>query len=158
MTEITSEQIERFEQNKQSSVAQLLFKAARVWNETALKRIQQRFPTIRPAHTGVLPHLDWQGTRITELAVRMKVSKQAVSQLVQDMVNLDLLELRPDVDDGRAKRVYFSQAGFDVMQEGLDTLAQMQTEISAVIGEESIGQLLSLLQMLLPVLEQTSQG
>lgn len=158
MTEIPAEQIEIFEQSKQSSVAQLLIKAARLCNETALRRIQQRFPAIRPAHTGVLPHIDWQGTRITELAVRMKVSKQAVSQLVQDMVTLGLLELRPDIADGRAKRVYFSQAGFEAMQEGLNTLGQIQTDVSAVMGTESIEQLLSLLQLLVPVLERYSES
>ena len=98
-------EVQRFEMLKQASVAQLLFKAARLWNEQAMLRMQRRFPQARAAHTSLLPHLDWDGTRITDLAQRMGVTKQAASQLVQDMVRLGMLELRPDPSDGRARRV-----------------------------------------------------
>ncbi|PKL75164.1 MAG: MarR family transcriptional regulator [Candidatus Melainabacteria bacterium HGW-Melainabacteria-1] len=139
---------------KQASVAQLLFRAARLWNEQALLRLQQRYPTARLAHTSVFPHVDWSGTRITELASRMGVTKQAASQLVQDMVGLGLLELHPDPDDGRAKRVHFSSLGVEALNEGLQILNQMQMEFSVELGCAEMAQLLALLQQLLPVLEQ----
>lgn len=144
---------QQLERLKLASVAQLLFKAARLWNEQAIARLQQRFPAVRTAHTAVLPHVDWEGTRITELAARMGVTKQAASQIVQDMVRLGLLELRPDPDDGRAKRVYFSQAGTEAMGIGLQTLQEMQAEMSQAFGAQRMDQLLSLLQDLVPLLE-----
>lgn len=151
--EYQAAQIAMLEQIKQSSVAQLLFKAGRLWNEEAIRRLQQRFPAVRLAHTSVLPHVDWNGTRITELAARMGVTKQAASQLVQDMVSLGLLELGPDPDDGRAKRVYFSQDGLHALNDGLQILAQIQSELSAELGPDYLQQLLVLLQGLVPLLE-----
>ncbi|MEZ0367875.1 MAG: MarR family winged helix-turn-helix transcriptional regulator [Candidatus Sericytochromatia bacterium] len=143
---------------KQASVAQLLFKAARLWNELAMARLQQRFPQARLAHTSVLPHIDWEGTRITALAARMGVTKQAASQLVQDMVRLGMLELCPDPEDGRAKRVHFSAQGQQALGEGLQLLALMQQELAASMGQAKMAQLLELLQTLVPLLEDWQQG
>lgn len=142
-----------FQLRKQTSVAQLLFKIARLWNQQALERLRQRFPGIRPVHTTLLPHLDWEGTRITELARRMGVTKQAASQLVQDMVGQGLLEIGPDAEDGRARRVFFSLAGQQALQTGLSVLMEMQTELTERFGSEQMQDLLALLQQLLPLLE-----
>lgn len=143
----------RLEHLKQASVAQLLFRAARLWNEQAIRQLQQHQPAARLAHTAVLPHIDWQGTRITDLAARMGVSKQAASQVVQEMVRLGLLELQPDPTDGRARRVCFSPQGMQAMSEGLQTLAEMQQSLSASFGPDRMAQLLDLLQDLIPLLE-----
>lgn len=150
--------IQRFELLKQASVAQLLFKAARLWNEQAMLRLQARFPQARAVHTSVLPHLDWEGTRITELAQRMGVTKQAASQLVQDMVKLGLLELKPDSSDGRARRVCFSPLGLQALQEGLSVLAAMQRELATELGQNEMDVLLGLLQRLVPLLAHRTQA
>lgn len=151
-------ELQRFERLKQVSVAQLLFKAARLWNGQAMRRLQARFPQAREVHTSVLPHLDWEGTRITELAQRMGVSKQAASQLVQDMVKLGMLELKPDPSDGRARRVYFSPLGLQALQEGLAVLAAMQRELAAELGQSEMDALLDLLQRLVPLLAHRAQA
>ena len=49
--------------------------------------------TIRPSHTALLPHIDLEGTRLTVLAERLGVSKQATSQLVGDMEEMGMVEL-----------------------------------------------------------------
>lgn len=142
------------EELKQASVAQLLFKAARLWNQLAIARIQTDFPQARLSHTSVLPHIDWQGTRITELARRMDVSKQAASQIVKEMAALGMLELKSDPDDGRAKKVFFSQQGIQAMQHGLRVLGELQSELAHEIGQEQMQTLLASLQLLIPVLEK----
>jgi hypothetical protein len=42
-------------------------------------------PRLRRSHTSLLPHIDLGGTRVTDLAERLGVSKQAASQLVDDL-------------------------------------------------------------------------
>ena len=68
-----------FEARKRASVAQLLFKCARLVNERAIETandLPHAIP-LRRSHTNLFPHLDFEGVRITELARRLDVSKQA---------------------------------------------------------------------------------
>src|SRR5438270_11986341 len=101
----------RLQSRKQASVGQLLFKAARLFNERAMARVQTRVPAARLAHTSLLPHIDLDGTRQTEIARRAGVSKQAVGQLVDELVAVGMLARAPDPDDGRAHLVRFTDAG-----------------------------------------------
>lgn len=151
------------ESAKRNSVAQLLFKSARLWNQWALERLQAEMPEaetvsaarlqFREAHTRLLPFIDLQGTRITELAARLGHSKQAVSQLVKEMQTLGIVEVLPDPEDGRARRVCFSERGKAALLHGLGVLKQLEAELAQELGADQMAQLLSLLQRLLGVLE-----
>src|SRR5256885_13963788 len=101
----------RLAARKQASVGQLLFKAARLFNERAMARVQRRVPEARLAHTALLPHIDLDGTRQTEIARRAGITKQAVGQLVDDLIALGLVEREPDPLDGRAHLVRFTDDG-----------------------------------------------
>ena len=59
----------------------------------------------------LLPYLDVEGTRSTELARRMGVTKQAVARMVRELEDDGLLARDPDPDDRRAFRVVFTAAG-----------------------------------------------
>ena len=60
---------------------QLLFKAARLVNERAIGEVRRRTKQpLRVGHTTLFPHVDVDGTRLTDLAARLGVSKQAVVQ------------------------------------------------------------------------------
>ena len=114
----------RLDEAKQASLAHLLVRAARLVNEAGLRRVQEdaRFESARSAHLSVFPHLDLDGTRVTELARRMGITKQAVSQLIDDLEGLGMVERRPDPDDRRAKRVVFTNEGRAMMLFGLSVL------------------------------------
>ena len=133
----------RLEQAKTESTLQLLFKAARLLDERALERASQRSgrPRLRRSHTSLLPHIDLNGTRITDLAERLGVTKQAASQLVDDLEQLGVLAREPDPDDARAKRVVFTELGRDGLLEGLALLRDMERELARAITSESMDQL-----------------
>jgi len=85
----------QFERARDAATLQLLFKASRLANERALDRVAAD-PTglgarVRPAHTALFAHLDFEGVRLTELASRVGVTKQAVGQLVDDLAGLGIL-------------------------------------------------------------------
>jgi DNA-binding MarR family transcriptional regulator len=124
---------------KQASTAQLLFRCARLLNERALARASSAFGfALRQSHTAMIPHIDLKGTRQSELARNMRVSKQAVNQLVNELVELGLLERIPDPDDGRAALVVFSKKGRSSLFDGLRVLAQIEQEMAAILGQESM--------------------
>lgn len=146
----------RVERAKAESVAQLLFKCARLLNERALARLEQPedAPRLRPAHTGVFPHLDHAGTRLTDLAARMGISKQAVQQLVDELEQMGAVERIPDPSDGRAKLIRFSTKPGTSLLDGLAHLQKLERELAETIGAERMAALRDGLGALLAALEQ----
>ncbi len=143
------------EQVKRASVAQLLFKCARLLNEQALARLRERggAPKLRPAHAALFPHIDLDGTRLTELARRVGVSKQAVNQLVNDLEEMGTVERTRDPTDGRAKLIRFSRHGRNSILDGLAMLGEIETELAQKIGEDNMSALHRALIELEQVLE-----
>ncbi len=124
-----AELIRRVEARKGASVGQLLFKAARLWNELAMARIQSRVPSAKMAHTTLLPHIDFDGTRQTEIARRAGITKQAVGQLVDELIAAGMLRRDPDPHDGRAQLVRFTDEGIEQLLVGLDVLDNVEREL-----------------------------
>jgi DNA-binding MarR family transcriptional regulator len=132
----TARDWEGLERVKQASVGQLLLKGARLLDERALTRFNRQGPRIqlRPAHTGLFPHIDKEGTRLTELARRLGVTKQAAGQLVSDLEQLQVLERIDDPRDGRAKLVRFTDTGLRALHHGLSVLRAIEGELERRLG------------------------
>ena len=106
---------------------------------------------------GIFPHLDLDGTRIGELARRMDVSKQAVSQLVDDLEPADVVRRRPDPEDARARRVELTDAGRGAMLEGLEVLRSIEQEALEVLSPARREAFSRDLSKVLEALEQMSR-
>lgn len=121
---------------KRATTLQVLFKVARLLDEQALARVaqQQGAPRLRRSHTSLLPHLDLEGTRITDLAERLGISKQAVSQLVDDLEELGVVAREPDPEDARARRVVFTARGRTGLLQGLQVLRDLEAELARAVG------------------------
>jgi DNA-binding MarR family transcriptional regulator len=119
-------------------VGQLLFTAARLLDEHAVARVTRHSPNVqlRPAHTSLFPHIDRSGTRLTELARRLGVTKQAIGQLVSDLEALAVLERVEDPKDGRAKLVRFTDKGLVALQHGSSVLHGLESELERRLGQE----------------------
>jgi len=128
---------------KHGSTLQLLFKAARLLDEEALRRVSSKegTPRMRRSHTQLLPHLDLDGTRIGDLAERLGISKQAVSELVDDLEAVGVVVRGPDPDDARARRVSFTPAGLAGLMRGLAELRAFEEELAAAVGRTTMKQL-----------------
>ncbi|MCB9763726.1 MAG: MarR family transcriptional regulator [Alphaproteobacteria bacterium] len=137
------EAVASFEVLKRASVGQLLFKGARLFEELALGRLQAMSgdASIRPAHTALFPHIDFEGVRQTELADRVGVSKQAVGQLVRDLERMGMVRRDPDPTDGRARLVRFTKQGLEGMRHGVGVLIELETELTAQLGPERVDRL-----------------
>ena len=134
----TSRDRETLEGVKQASVGQLLLKGARLLDERALDRVNRdvRKIRLRPAHAGLFPNIDLEGTRLTELARRLGVTKQAVGQLVTDLESLGVLERLDDPADGRAKLVRFTDKGLKAVHQGLSVMRAIEGEIERRLGAD----------------------
>lgn len=87
----------------------------------------------RIAHVSLTRNLDVEGTRLTELARRASMSKQAMGELVDQCVDLGLVDRVADPSDGRARIVMFTSAGLawlDAFRDAVDLAEQeMRTEL-----------------------------
>jgi DNA-binding MarR family transcriptional regulator len=127
------------ERARAASLGHLLFEAARLLDERALERVNAAPGRpdgvhVRPAHTRLFPHLDADGIRVTDLAARVGVTKQAVQPLVAELVAWGVVELVPDPTDGRARLVRWTPFGIEANHHGLAVLAGLEGEIAARIG------------------------
>src|SRR6266702_4787830 len=88
----------------------LLAKALQRWNELLASGFRRGgFAEVRPAYGSVLlPLFEEDGLRLSELAARSRLSKQAMTTLVRTLEARRLIVRRPDPDDGRAGRVYLT--------------------------------------------------
>ena len=125
------------EARKRESVAQLLFKCARLVNERAITQVNELPLAIplRTSHTNLFPHLDFEGVRITELARRLEITKQAVSQTIAELELMDVVETIPDPSDGRARLARFTEKGKLAIMQGLGVLRGIEGEIERTIGK-----------------------
>jgi len=138
---------DQLEARKRGSTIQVLFKVARLLDESAVARVSKRQGStkLRRSHTSLLPHIALEGTRVTDLADRLGISKQAVSQLVDDLEEVDLVKRVVDPDDARARRVVFTKRGRESIFEGLAVLGELEHELETLVGEVQMKHLRSAL-------------
>ncbi len=147
----------RLEAMKRANVGQLLLKCARLLDEAAVEKVNAEGglrTQVRPAHTRLFPHIDPEGTRPSELARRLGITKQAVGQLVDDLVGLKVLELSPDPADGRARLVRFTSEGQVAMAHGLAVLSDLEDALAKDVGKARMKELGAILTDVLEALER----
>jgi DNA-binding MarR family transcriptional regulator len=154
----TRDDFERdFEAAKQASTGQLLIRTARLFNERAVARSRTvRGLDLRPAHTALFPHLSLEGTRMTALAEKMGVTKQAVGKVVEELEQAGVLCRVPDPSDGRAKLVRFTPDGYKALLAGFGVLHEVEDELAAELGEPLMRRLNRDLARLLSVFERAT--
>jgi DNA-binding MarR family transcriptional regulator len=149
-----------FEALRDGATLQHLFKASRLVNERALATAasDQVRPPVRAAHTALFPHLDFEGIRLTDLAARVGVTKQAVGQLVDDLAQQGVVERIPDPADKRAKRIRFSRRGYAALMHGLGVLGEVEAELSTAVGARRMRELHETLKLVIAALNRSGEG
>lgn len=131
--------MDEFDGQKRRSFLQVLFKAARLANESSLQRLRERSGQdwLRVSHTRLFPHIPFDGIRLTDLADRLGVSKQAVQVLVDDLTEAGMVDRVPDPEDGRAKLIRWSEQGRDGLRDGVGMLDELAAELIDVVGDDA---------------------
>ena len=88
------------------------------------------------AHVHVTRHLDLAGSRLTELAQRAGMSKQAMGDLVTQCEAWGLVTRESDRRDARARLVRFTATGLAWLQAFREAVAQAEAEFQAEVGTE----------------------
>ena len=94
---------------------------------------------IRPAHGCVFGFIDrGGGVRLTALAERSGLTKQAVGEAVADLERLGYVERVPDPSDGRAKIIRLTERGGQAAAAAEEIFADIERRFAAEVGDERL--------------------
>ena len=127
---------------RQNNVGRLFQRAARKYSEDALNLLHELgHLRLTLFHTILISHLDIEGTRISELAKRAGVTKQAISQIASELDKLGYVKCGKDPSDRRAVLIYFTQKGKTALRDAYKIKLELEKRYSEMIGESTMGDL-----------------
>jgi DNA-binding MarR family transcriptional regulator len=111
-----------------------------------LERLHERgFDDLDAAHLNVFQYPGPQGARPSELALRLRISKQALNYLLGELERLEYLERRADPDDRRSKRVALTARGIAAIGVIREAVGEMETSWEQQLGPKRFNELRALL-------------
>ena len=118
-------------------IGQLLVQLTRLFQTELFERLVAAGLTdARVAHTHVTAYISAEGSRLTELAAQARMTLAAMSELVDDLQRLGIVERRPDPRDGRAKLICLTDAGWEAMRVARDAISEIEAGYGEVVGRE----------------------
>jgi DNA-binding MarR family transcriptional regulator len=115
--------------------------------ERMLERLHQHgFTDFDASYLIVFQYPGPQGARPSELAARLRISKQALNHLLGQLERLGYLERRPDPDDRRSKRLVLTRRGTAAITVIRDSVGEIEAAWTQKLGERRFNQLRNLLQ------------
>jgi DNA-binding MarR family transcriptional regulator len=124
----------------------LLYTAAdALVGDLAARMEEAGYGDVRGAHGCVFGNIEPAGMRLTELAERAGMTKQAVGEAVSDLERLGYAERVADPSDGRAKIIRLTDQGGAAQRAGYAIIADLEAEWVERFGAERVEQMRSLL-------------
>lgn len=111
-----------------------------------LERLHQHgFDDLDAAHMNVFQYPGPQGTRPSELAGRLGVSKQALNYLLGELERSGYVERQPHPDDQRSKRIALTERGMSAVAVIRAAVGDIESAWADRLGAERFAQLRGLL-------------
>lgn len=124
---------------RHANIGRLLNNAVRRLEARVLELMAQAgHGETRIAHIGLTRNLDVAGTRLTDLARRASMSKQAMGELVDQCAKLGLVTRANDPSDKRARIVTFTAAGLVWLEAFRSAIDIAEQEMRSEIGAEAM--------------------
>ena len=109
------------------------------------------FDDLRPAHLSIFQHIDHPpgGSRLTVLADRAQMTRQAMAELVDSLVGRGYLERAPDPRDRRAKIIRLTERGWAVHETAAVVVKDLEVRWAERFGADKMTHLRALLRELI---------
>ncbi|MEU2715169.1 MarR family transcriptional regulator [Streptomyces sp. NPDC007205] len=96
------------------------------------------FTDLRPAHGFAFARLAPDGATVTDLATHLGVTKQAASQLVDEIVRKGYAERRPHPEDARARLIVLTERGWACTRAAEAAAAEAVGVWAGLLGESEV--------------------
>ena len=104
------------------------------------------FRDIRITHGCVFGNIEPDGSRLTELAQRARMTKQSVGEVATELEQRGYLERVPDPSDGRAKIIRLTERGREAQELGRGIIDEIEREWADRYGAERVAALRAALE------------
>ena len=115
-------------------------------------------PDIKPAHNHVFGILGGEGDRAADLAARAGITRQAMGEVIRDLVDLGILEMVPDPADRRAKIVRYTAEGKAFASSGFRHLTELEDRFAAEFGVEGYDAVRAALTRVVEILAELGEA
>lgn len=112
--------------------------------------VARGFEGVRPAHGFAFARLAPDGATATDLAAHLGVTKQAASQLVDELVRKGYVERRPHPGDARARLVVLTELGWACTRAAEEAAADAVRPWVELLGEGEVRVLCDRLRRIAP--------
>jgi len=130
-------------------LTKLLLEAFRSLDDEVIAALRDRgIPDLRPSQALALLLVDRTGTRLSVLAQRADISKQAMMQLVAALVDIGCLRRTPAPADARAKIVRLTAKGLRHRAAARKAIAAVESRARRRLGDRRFDSLRATLQEL----------
>lgn len=127
------------------TLGRLLFWAEKRILEATQGRMAANGDRLTLAQISLMQQLCLGSTRLTDLAGRMGMTKQAVGQIVDDLERRGLVRRTADPRDSRAKVIAYSEQGYAVVDRLIDATLATERELAGEIGDKDLATLKAIL-------------
>ena len=117
------------------TLARMLLEAFRALDGETGTSLQDRGIDLTPGTARAILFVDRTGTRLTDLAQRAVMSKQAMMQVVDDLEARGLVRRVPDPTDSRAKLVRLTAKGLRQRAEARRAVASVELRARRALGD-----------------------
>jgi DNA-binding MarR family transcriptional regulator len=92
----------------------------------------------RDSWNNVMPHIPDGGIRLTDLAARAGMTKQAMAELVTEIERRGYIQRTTDPADRRAKIIEYTDRGWAIVRLALAALGELEAEVTGRLGEDQV--------------------
>ncbi|KRC61333.1 hypothetical protein ASE14_10590 [Agromyces sp. Root81] len=141
--------LREFEEASRHDLTHTIGAVSRALTAAIFERLAERgYGSVHQAHVAVFSALDPDGTRVSTLAARAGISRQAMSALVRALVAAGYVTTETDPADQRATIVRLDRRGAEFCRAAVVASAEANAEIERALGAEQTGRLRDILRIL----------
>ncbi len=132
----------RLSEARSGNLRQLLIRATRTLNVLVLQGLAKRgHGGIRLTHSSLLANIDLAGSRISDVAERAEMSKQAAGTLADELETMGYITRRVDQGDARGRLLIFTDKGRHLMIDILEIVEDIEKWYAANLGDQTVSAL-----------------
>ncbi len=113
---------------------------AAYWLDDGLQAHMQRYAgvSLPRAQSMAMVYLTEGVDRPSDLAVKLDVSKQAAQQVLKELKTKGIIDVEPDPDNGRQKRITLTEYGRELRGIAQQGLFSLESELIRRIGAKNL--------------------
>jgi DNA-binding MarR family transcriptional regulator len=109
------------------------------WFESSLQKFLRAggFTPMNKSQAMMLTHISAGVTRPTDVAKKMRLSRQAARHIYNQLIERGILTIKNDPSDGRSKILGFPKSAVTLRKNASDALTRLETHLQKRIGPQN---------------------